>query len=145
MSNDDHEYLPKVSTSFINRFVIPDMAAFPGPRRYFQSAEVRMVDLSFAGRQGRNHSVLSAISDAKIGDPIALDLEHGRWHLKDTQGRSLGRMSKNFAPPPNTRFVSGDVAAILRWRKEDGDEAFHYALKRDAWEVVIPELVFEAD
>jgi ATP-dependent DNA helicase RecQ len=53
-------------------------------------------------------------------------------------------MSKSFAPPPNTRFVAGEVAAILRWRKEDGDEAFHHTLRRDAWEVVIPELVFEA-
>jgi ATP-dependent DNA helicase RecQ len=54
-------------------------------------------------------------------------------------------MSKSFSPPPNTRFVSGEVAAILLWRKEDGDEAFHHMLKRDAWEVVIPELVFEDD
>lgn len=144
MSNDNHEYLPKVSTSVINRRVIPDMAALPGPRRYFQAAEARMVDLSFAGRQGHNHPVLSAITDARIGDPVALCLEHGQWHLEDLQGRSLGRMSKNFAPHPNTRFVSGEVAAILRWRKEDNGEAFHYTLKRDAWEVVIPELVFQA-
>ena len=51
MSNDNHEYLPKVSPSVINRFVTPDMAAIPGPRRFFQAAEARMVDLSFAGRQ----------------------------------------------------------------------------------------------
>jgi ATP-dependent DNA helicase RecQ len=145
MSNDNHEYLPKNSSSVINRTVIPDAEAFPGPRRYFQSAEARMVDLSFAGRQGHNHPTLSAIADARIGDPIALNLEHGRWHLEDSRGRILGRMSKSFAPSPNARFVSGKVAAILRWRKEDGDEAFHRMLKRDAWEVVIPELVFEAN
>ena len=104
-----------------------------------------MVDLSFAGRQRQNHPTLSAMSDAHIGDPITLVFDQDRWQLQDSQGRSLGRMSKSFVPPSNTRFVSGEVAAILRWRKEDGDEAFHHMLKRDAWEVVIPELVFEAD
>jgi ATP-dependent DNA helicase RecQ len=145
MSNDNHEYLPKDSSSVITRRVIPDMEAFPGPRRYFQSAEARMVDLSFAGRQRQDHPTLAAIADARIGDPIALVMKQSRWHLQDPRGRDLGRMSKNFAPPPNTQFVSGEVAAILRWRKEDGDEAFHSMLKRDAWEVVIPELVFEAN
>jgi ATP-dependent DNA helicase RecQ len=53
-------------------------------------------------------------------------------------------MSKSFVPPSNARFVSGEVAAILRWRKEDGDEAFYHTLRREASEVVIPELVFEA-
>ncbi|MGJ8589413.1 MAG: RecQ family ATP-dependent DNA helicase [Yoonia sp.] len=145
MSNDNHEYLPKDSSSVINRHVIPDMESFPGPRRYFQSAEARMVDLSFAGRQRHNHPALSAMSDARIGDPITLVFDQDRWQLKDSRGRSLGRMSKSFVPPSNTRFVSGEVAAILRWRKDDGDESFHHMLKRDAWEVVIPELVFEAN
>lgn len=143
MSNDNHEYLPARSPAIITRHTKPDLAGFPGPRRYYQSAEARMVDLSFAGRQGQNHPALSAIAEARIGDPITLIREQDRWHLKDSSGRSLGRMSKNFAPPPNTKFVSGEIAAILRWRKEYADEAFHYTIRRDAWEVVIPEMVFE--
>lgn len=144
MSNDTHEYLPTQSKAGINRHVTPDLASVPGPRRYFQSAEARMVDLSFAGRQGHNHPVLGAIAAAKIADPVALVRERDRWHLKDSKGRILGRMAKNFTPPSNTRFYRGEIAAILRWRKEDADEAFHYAIRRDAWEVVVPELVFEA-
>ncbi len=143
MSNDNHEYLPTQSPAVINRHVTPDLATFPGPRRYFQSAEVRMVDLSFAGRQGASHPALGAIGEARAGDPMTLVREHDRWHLKDSNGRSLGRMAKSFAPPSNTSFARGEIAAILRWRKEDGDEAFHYTLRRDAWEVVIPEMVFE--
>ncbi len=144
MSNDNHEYLPAQSPSIISRHVTPDLSAFPGPRRYFQSAEMRMVDLSFAGRQRAGHPALRAIAEARVGEPIVLEQEHDRWHLKDTQGRPLGRMSRNFAPPANTRFLRGEIAAILRWRKEDGDEAYHHTLRRDAWEVIIPELVFEA-
>lgn len=144
MSNDNHEYLPTRSSAVINRYVSPDLAAFPGPRRYFQSPEARKVDLSFAGRQRANHPVLDAIRVARIGDPIALVREHDRWHLKDATGCTLGRMAQSFAPPPNTKFISGEISAILVWRKEDGDEAFHHLLQRDAWEVVLPELVFEA-
>lgn len=144
MSNDNHEYLPTQSPAVISRHVTPDLASFPGPRRYFQSAEARMVDLSFTGRQGQRHAVHQAISEARIGDAIIMVREQDRWHLQDSCGRSLGRMSGSFAPPPNTRFVRGEIAAILSWRKEDADEAFHYTLRRDAWEVVMPELVFEA-
>lgn len=143
MSNDKHEYLPTQSSAIITRYVTPDLAAFPGPRRYFQSAEARMVDLSFAGRQGERHPALGAITEARVGDSMTLVREHDRWHMKDSSGRSLGRMAKSFAPPPNTKFVRGEIAAILRRRKEEGDEAFHYTLRRDSWEIVIPEMVFE--
>ena len=143
MSNDNHEYLPTQSPSVINRHVVPDLARFPGPRRYFKSAEARMVDLSFVGRQGDRHPAHDAIADARVSDPIFLVREQNRWHMKDSNGRTLGQMSKNFEPPANTRFVRGEIAAILRWRKEDADEAFHYTLRRDVWEVVIPEMVFE--
>ena len=144
MSNDNHEYLPAQSPTIINRHVTPDLSAFPGPRRYFQSAEARMVDLSFAGRQHAHSPVLHAIAEARVGDPVFLTREQDRWQLKDAKGRSLGRMAKSFTPPANTRFLRGEIAAILRWRKEDGDEAYYHILKRDAWDVVIPELVFEA-
>jgi len=30
-----------------------------------------------------------------------------------------------------------------QWRKEDADETFHLMLRRDIWDVVVPELVFE--
>jgi ATP-dependent DNA helicase RecQ len=102
-----------------------------------------MVDLSFAGRQRHNHSVLVATTEARIGDALTLVRDHDRWQLTDTKGRSLGRMAKSYSPPRNARFVRGEIAAILRWRKDDSDEAFHHTIKRDDWEVIVPELVFE--
>lgn len=36
------------------------------------------------------------------------------------------------------------MSAILHWRREDGDEEYNHLLRRDAWEVVLPELVFES-
>ena len=143
MSNDNHEYLPTGASSILTRHVEADINAFPGPRRKYVSADARMVDLSFAGRQRPGHPALNAIAEAQIGDPVTLTLENQRWFLRDARGRILGRMAKSFSPPPGTNFARGEIAAILRWRKEDADEAFHYTLKRDAWENVLPELVFE--
>jgi ATP-dependent DNA helicase RecQ len=144
MSNDNHEYLPTRSPAVINRHVTPDITAFPGPRRFFQSAELRMVDLSFAGRQHESHPALSAIAQARVGDPVALVQNRDRWHLTDSSGRILGRMAKKFSPPKNSRFINGKIAAIIQWRKEGGEETYHHTLRRDVWEVIIPEMVFEA-
>ena len=67
-----------------------------------------------------------------------------RWRIDNAQGQTLARLSRAFAPPDGTTFLRGEVAAILNWRREDGDEDYHHLLRRDAWEVVLPELVFEA-
>lgn len=143
MSNDNHEYLPTRSHSVITRHVVPDMNALPGPRRYFQSAEMRMVDLSFAGRQGDRHAVHRAVAQARVGDKVRLTDIGERWQIEDSRGQPLGRMAKAFVPPPGTRLLYGEIAAIIRWGKEDADEAFHHLLRRDIWEVVLPELAFQ--
>ncbi|WP_457648330.1 RecQ family ATP-dependent DNA helicase [Profundibacter sp.] len=143
MSNDNHEYLPTNSPAVITRHVTPDSGAFPGPRRFFQSAELRMVDLSFAGRLNGNHPALDAIAQARVGDPVTLVHQHDRWQLTDSSGRSLGRMAKKFSPLENTRFIHGEIAAIIQRRKEDGEETYHHMLRRDVWEVIIPEMIFE--
>jgi ATP-dependent DNA helicase RecQ len=143
MSNDHHEYLPTMSPAVVTRYVEPDIAAIPGPRRFFQSPEMRMVDLSFAGRQKDQHPVHRAISEATVGDAIQLKMAGGRWQIEDMSGRVLGRMAKAFAPPGGTKFVSGQIAAIIHWRKDDAGERFHHMLRREDWEVVVPDLVFE--
>jgi hypothetical protein len=99
---------------------------------------------AFAGRQREGHAALTATAKARVGDPVALVFEGDRWLLTDASGRSLGRMAKSFAAPAGARFLRGEVAAILRWHKDDSDESYHHMLKRETWEVVIPELVFEA-
>ncbi|MBC6403143.1 MAG: RecQ family ATP-dependent DNA helicase [Hyphomonadaceae bacterium] len=144
MSNDNHEYLPTQFPATISRTVTPDLSAFPGPRRYFQSVELKMVNLGFAGRVHDNNPALGAISEANAGDPVGLMYERKCWYMQDKNGRSLGKMAKAYAPPPNTKFVGGKVAAILCRRKEDAGEEWQHTFNRDTWEVVVPELVFEA-
>lgn len=56
----------------------------------------------------------------------------------------LARLSRAFAAPDGTTFLRGEVAAILNWRRDDEDEEYNHLLRRDEWEVVLPELVFAA-
>ena len=45
---------------------------------------------------------------------------------------------------PHNAFLKGKIAAIVIRYKKCADEAFPYTLRRDSWEVVVPELVFES-
>ena len=98
--------------------------------------------IGFAGRLAASNPALSAIVEAKPGDTVTLTLDGDRWSLCSSKGQRLGRMSRAFVPPEGTTFLRGEVGAILAWRKADADESFHAAFKREAWEVVLPELVF---
>ena len=51
-------------------------------------------------------------------------------------------MAKAWQPPEGRIFASGRVGAIITWQKSDNKEVFRPHIKRDAWETVLPELVF---
>ena len=104
-----------------------------------------------AGAVRKRHAVLrpgdpalKAIAAARPGDAVHLIRDGDRWRIDNAVGQTLARLSRAFAPPEGTTFLRGEVAAILNWRREDGDEDYHHLLRRDEWEVVLPELVFEA-
>ena len=102
------------------------------------------VDLGFAGRRRADDSLHAAIAALSVGD--ALDLRIGkdeRWQLLDGAGRIVGRLSGSFRPPPGTRCRSARVFAVVGWSREASDPKYRDAAKCDAWEVVVPELVFE--
>ncbi|WP_245243321.1 RecQ family ATP-dependent DNA helicase [Pararhodobacter sp. SW119] len=138
-----HRFVSPEGTAILLRRVTPDPDALPKSRLRYIAPDPRLVDLSFAGRLAAGHPSLGAIQSARIGAPVTLARDHDRWLVRDVEGRLLARMSRSFVPPEGARFLRGEVAAILRWRKEDGDEAYHHLLRRDEWEVVLPELVFE--
>ena len=130
--------------AILPRRVTPDAAALPRARLRYVPPDPRLVDLSFAGRLRDGDPALAAIAAARPGDPVQLIRDGDRWRIDTAQGRTLARLSRAFAPPEGTTFLRGEVAAILHWRREDGDEDYHHLLRRDEWEVVLPELVFEA-
>ncbi|MDP2063863.1 MAG: hypothetical protein Q8J98_12265 [Phaeovulum sp.] len=129
----------------LSRRIIPDTAALPRARLRYVPPDPKLVDLSFAGRLRPGDPSLAAIATARPGDAVHLIRDGDRWRIDNAQGQTLARLSRAFAPPEGTAFLRGEVTAILTWRREDGDEDYHHLLRRDAWEVVLPELVFETD
>jgi ATP-dependent DNA helicase RecQ len=121
----------------------PDTADLPRARLRYMPPDPKLVDLSFAGRLRSSDPSLAAIAAARPGDPIHLIRDGDRWRIENAKGQTLARLSRAFAPPEGTTFLRGEVAAILNWRREDGDEEYHHLLRRGEWDVVLPELVFE--
>jgi ATP-dependent DNA helicase RecQ len=128
----------------LSRSVTPDAAALPRARLRYVPPDPKLVDLSFAGRLRPDDPSLAAIAAARPGDPVHLIRDGDRWRIENAQGHILARLSRAFAPPEGTTFLRCEVAAILQWRREDGDEEYNHLLRRDEWEVVLPELVFES-
>jgi len=120
--------------------VCPEARA-EGARRY-QGTGAGDVDLSFAGRLARGASELAAIGRLQVGDPLKLVRGNGRWLVRDAGGALVGRMARSYEPPAGCVFVSGHVAAMLRWRRSDSEECYRAMMQREEWDVVLPEFVF---
>ena len=99
------------------------------------------VDLGFAGRRRAGDPMHGAIAALSIGD----FLEVRGKKLLTRDGRAVGRMAKSFGPPPGTRCRSAEVFAVVGWSRAASDPKYRDAMRCDAWEVVVPELVFEPD
>ena len=121
----------------------------PGPAALeyrFVLPTLQDVDLGFAGRQNLGNRVHRATAALSTGDPLATRLvDRGRWELLDGAGTVVGRLAKSFAPPPGTRCRAAKVLAVVEWSRETSEPQYRDTIKCDAWEVVVPELVFEPD
>lgn len=110
--------------------------------RYVQPT-LKMVDLGFAGRYAPNNTVHQTIANLTAGDPLLLRESERHWELTGASGKIVGRMSKEkFIKPAGTQFLSGHVASIIVWRREDSAAEYQNMSRCDTWEVVVPELVF---
>ncbi|MXW91816.1 MAG: RecQ family ATP-dependent DNA helicase [Rhodospirillaceae bacterium] len=104
------------------------------------------IDLGFAGRRRAGDPLHGTIATLRIGDPLSVRVgKDGRWTLLDQAGRDVGRLAKSFRPPPGMRHRSAEVFAVIGWSREASDPKYHDAMKCDAWEVVVPELIMEPD
>ena len=107
---------------------------------------LKEVDLGFAGRRRAGDPVHGAITALSIGDPLDVRVgTDGRWSLLDRAGRTVGRLAGSFRPPSGSRSRSANVFAVVGWSREASDLKYRDAMECDAWEVVVPELVFEPD
>ena len=115
------------------------------PARKYLRLSLREVDMGYAGRRAKGHSVHEAISALVPGDPLVLRSVNEKWRLFDRNGNEVGRLAQSFQPPEGQRFVSATVHAILFHRREDSDPKFRESLSCDEWEFVVPELIFAGE
>ena len=109
-------------------------------------ASLEDVDLGYAGRKGSNHFVHRAIAELSLSDSLDMRIaKSGYWELLNQSGSAVGRMAKSFTPPHKMRFRTASVMAISGWSIDATSPEFRDRVKCDAWEVVLPELVFEPD
>ena len=112
----------------------------------YRRPRLREVNLGFAGRHHASHPVHRTIAALSPGDPLEVRVvESGRWELLNRSGTVVGRLAAGFEPPPAARCCSATVLAIVAWSREASEVAYRNGLRRDNWEVVVPELVFEPD
>ena len=55
----------------------------------------------------------------------------------------VGQLARNFTEPAGTGGVRASVMAIVSWDAERSEPEYRRDLRSDAWEVVVPELIFE--
>lgn len=91
-----------------------------------------MVVLSWAGRQTASNPAHQALTRIRTGDPIDLVEIDGRWLIRNGEGVVIGRIAQSYHPPVGLRFIRGEAAAIIHWRKLDNAEEFHSKLCREA-------------
>ena len=143
LTDGPHAFVQAGSAILLRR-ITADTAALPGAQLRYMRPDPKLVDLSFAGRLKTGHPSLAAIAAARPGDPVHLIRDGGRWRIENAEGATLTRRSRAFSPPNGATYLHGEVSAILNWRREDGDEDDNHLLCHDAWELVLPEMVFEA-
>ncbi len=107
---------------------------------------LRDVDLGFAGRRHARDPVHGVVAALSVRDPLDVRIErNGYWVLLDRAGRAAGRLARSFEPPAGMRCRSAQVFAVVSWSREASDPKYRDAARCEAWEVVVPELVFEPD
>lgn len=114
--------------------------------RQYRRPSLREINLGYAGRFRTNHAVHRAISKLSHGYPLTTRItKHGTWELLDQDKTVVGRLARTFEPPSGTKICSATVFAIVSWNLEASDPQFREGMVCDAWEVVVPELVFEPE
>ena len=101
--------------------------------------------LGFAGYRDPDHPVRRIIEGLDPGDPLQVRMGTDRWELLTDNGMVVGQLARNFAVPAGANRVRAAVMAVVSWDAERSEPEYRQSLGSDAWEVVVPEPVFEPD
>ena len=138
-----HPFLVPNQETIINRKITPELSHFSKKLYQYITPDLELVDLSYAGRLKQGITLQSAINNAKIGDNLVIEKHNKNYLIRNENGQIIGRMAKKFDPPVKGKFISGEVGAVVQWRKQDSDQEYHKFICQEDWEVILPELVYE--
>jgi ATP-dependent DNA helicase RecQ len=122
-------------------------SALPEPSPLLSRRYARLglteVDLGFAGRVEAGAPVHRAIAALSAGSALGISFERERGVLLDPSGMVVSRLAASYTPPKGMTCVAARVAAIMSWTRAQSEPDYRSLCRCDAWEVVIPELVFQ--
>ena len=119
--------------------VLPDPPAEAYLRR--QALSLGDVDLGFAGRLPASNRIHADIRGLGPGDGLVMRTDSAPWRVATAEGRTVGRLARTYEPLGPVREAR--VRAVVRWSQDASEPDYRDGLRCDAWEVVVPELVFE--
>lgn len=138
--NGAHPYVP---SGLLQRAINPDPSVRQLCNRIYQPLTMKDVYLSYAGQLGSGHSSLAAIASAKAGDRVILTWAGNNWWIENEDGVRISRLANAYTPPAGLSFVRGEINAIVSRYRADVATEWQSQLQREAWEVILPSLVFE--
>ena len=137
-----HPFVISETEAILTRTVPHQPTQDPLEARSYQPPDMALVDLSFAGRLKSHNPALGGIGQCQVGDRISLERGDKTWMIKDATGRTVGRMSRSFAPPARCEISHAEVGAVVRWRRSDNAEEYREAIVRDEWETILPDIIY---
>ena len=111
--------------------------------RRYRRLGLRDVFLSYAGYREPGHPVHAAIAALSPGDVLQLRADLKRWQLLNSHGMVVGALASNFEGIAGMRCARATVLGVVGWDRQSSEPSYQDVLRSDAWEVVVPELVFE--
>jgi ATP-dependent DNA helicase RecQ len=127
----------------LRRGIAPSTAPRIGLGRRYARLTLKNVDLGFAGRHATTHPLHQAIHSLQPNDPVEFVEQGERLELRDSGGRIVCRLARSYSIPSGCRCVEARVAAVVVRRLEDAEPDYRESIRCEAWEVVVPELVFD--
>jgi len=111
----------------------------------YTTLELGEIDLSFAGRYYESNRVHHNISALNQNDILFIQLKEDKYELYDSERNIVGRLSKKYFIPVGKKIKSVKVFAIICRKKEDSIPEYIDNIRKDRWEVVVPEIIYEPD
>ena len=129
------------------RCVVPENKKLPYKRYHILG--MKDLYLGYAGNYKDGHQINEAIGQCKTGDQISLHIRDEHIFVTNTNGITIGRLSKaardTWMPKADT-IIRAQILAMARWGKADINE-MKYAdqCKCEVWEVPVCEVVSGID